>query len=85
MAYSRWGSGSKWYTFYNASSPQQNKGEQIFTVMVTDGESYDFTYCELKSDINKCLARANGDSDLEEDMKSFMLDVEEDAKKGRFR
>ena len=85
MAYSRWSDKNKWYTYYDANSPQQNKGEQIFTVMVAGGEEYNFTYCELKTDINKCLAKANGDDFLKGCMQSFIEDVEDYAKEGRFR
>ena len=53
MSYSRWTS-SIWYTFWSSSSPNDIfKKDQIFEICDYDG--LEFTYQELKEDLEGCL------------------------------
>ena len=60
MAYSRW-TQSKWFVF--GSSPETvPKAEQYLSIMPSDGVSLGFTYKQLKSDIQGCLAEVATES-----------------------
>lgn len=68
MSYSRW-SDSNWYTFWNTSSPDATKDEQVLSLWYAGEDLTDFTYKELKSfDISKMQEKfPNADTeDLEE-------------------
>ena len=55
MSYSRW-IGSRWYTYWSASSSSEDKNSQVFRIedILTPLE---FTFKELSEDIEGCLAK----------------------------
>jgi len=70
MSYSRF-QNSNWYTFWNTSSGAE-KNDQVFTVFGLEN----FTYLELSTDLDGCIAKVNGDGELKNYMKDFMRDVD---------
>ncbi len=61
MSYSRWGSGSRWYTYWCISYSFE-RDKQLFDIC---GIKI-FTYGELKKDIERCLKEAKEISNKEE-------------------
>jgi hypothetical protein len=82
MSYSRWGSGSAWFTFYHACSGDKYD-DQYFEI----SNVATFTYKELKTNLESCLSRVRNEcpktTDVEiEELKGyineFFKDVETD-------
>jgi hypothetical protein len=66
MSYSRWSS-SIWYTFWSFSSPNNiYKKDQIFEICDFDG--IQFTYSEIKEDIDACLEEVKLHYSLEQEI-----------------
>lgn len=54
MSYSRWLT-SRWYTFWTSYTPKSNRpNDQVFEICEL-GPGLQFTYAQLKSDIDDCL------------------------------
>jgi len=90
MSYSRW-SHSRWYTYWSCRGGN-TKETQMFSIC---GDNLDFTYKELKEDLEGCLAKVSQiqkmattgkkpSIKLLEELKGYMLkfieDVEEEYK-----
>lgn len=82
MAYSRW-SNSKWYTLHSCSSGR-TRGDQVFCIC-GEGDNVEFTYAELKADLDGCMKKIGGDQELVGYVNRFMSDIERDFKDGRIR
>lgn len=70
MSYSRW-SESKWYTYHDVASGE-TLDDQVFTVC-GDGQ---FTYRELKDDLDACMKLIDGDDELKGYVKQWFEDME---------
>ena len=92
MSYSRWGSGSVWYTFWSSmGDDDETKDSQVFEICAL----ISFTYKELKEDIEKCLTMVKSEAAFQYNdesqpkeaemnelmgyMLQFIKDVESDA------
>lgn len=53
MSYSRWGN-SRWYTFWTASSGK-TKDEQYLEVMIDHDRGSNFSYKQLKGNMDSCI------------------------------
>lgn len=82
MAYSRW-SNSKWYTLHSARYGR-TRGDQVFCIC-GEGDNVEFTYAELKADLDGCMKKIGGDQELVGYVNRFMSDIDLDFKSGKIR
>lgn len=70
MSYSRW-SNSEFYTYWSISnSSKEDKDTQVFHIC---GEELNFTYKQIKDDIDACC---KGNSELKGYMQDFIKEVD---------